>query len=286
MPRIKREQVKDFFIINLGVLLMSTGIYLFKFPNHFSTGGVSGLSVIMGGIIPNLKPGAFVFVLNMILLIIGFLFFGKGFGVKTAYASIAFSAQIWILEIVFPLSGPLTDQPLLELVYAVLLPAFGSALLFNNDASSGGTDIVAMILKKYSSLDIGKALLISDSIITVSAIFVFGVKIGLFSIAGLLSKALIVDTVIESINLNKFFTIITTKPDEICAFINRDLNRGATVQDAKGAFTHQPKKIVVAVVNRPQAVRLQRHIREVDPDAFILITNTSEIIGKGFRGVH
>jgi uncharacterized membrane-anchored protein YitT (DUF2179 family) len=240
----------------------------------------------MGGIIPNLKPGAFVFVLNMILLIIGFLFFGKGFGVKTAYASIAFSAQIWILEIVFPLSGPLTDQPLLELVYAVLLPAFGSALLFNNDASSGGTDIVAMILKKYSSLDIGKALLISDSIITVSAIFVFGVKIGLFSIAGLLSKALIVDTVIESINLNKFFTIITTKPDEICAFINRDLNRGATVQDAKGAFTHQPKKIVVAVVNRPQAVRLQRHIREVDPDAFILITNTSEIIGKGFRGVH
>lgn len=281
----KRDRIKDFLLINIGVLIMSVGIYFFKFPNNFSIGGVSGISILMGGIFPGLKPGKFVLVTNMLLLIVGFMFFGKKFGIKTTYASIAFSAEIWLLEVIFPMTAPFTNQPLLELVFAVLLPAVGSAILFNNEASSGGTDVIAMILKKYTSLDIGKALLLSDSIITVSAIFVFGVEVGLFSIAGLLAKAFLVDSVIENININKFFTIITTKPDEICEFINNDLNRGATIQDAQGAFTHLPKTVIVTVVNRPQAVRLQRHIRSVDPDAFILITNTSEIIGKGFRGV-
>ncbi len=280
-----KRTVKDYALVTFGILLVAIGVHFFKFPNNFSIGGVSGISILMGGIFPGLKPGKFVLVTNMLLLIVGFMFFGKKFGIKTTYASIAFSAEIWLLEVIFPMTAPFTNQPLLELVFAVLLPAVGSAILFNNEASSGGTDVIAMILKKYTSLDIGKALLLSDSIITVSAIFVFGVEVGLFSIAGLLAKAFLVDSVIENININKFFTIITTKPDEICEFINNDLNRGATIQDAQGAFTHLPKTVVVTVVNRPQAVRLQRHIRSVDPDAFILITNTSEIIGKGFRGV-
>lgn len=277
---------KDFLLINFGVLLLAGGIYFFKFPNHFSTGGVSGVSVILGGLFPQFKPGLLVFSINMILLAIGFMFFGKGFGVKTAYASTLFSAVIWLLEILFPMSKPFTNQPLLELIYAVMLPAIGSAILFNIDASSGGTDIIAMILRKYTSLDIGKALLLSDLIITLAAGFVFGIQIGLFSVMGLAAKALIVDNVIESINLNKFFTIITTKPDEICEYINNTLHRGATIQDAKGAFTHLSKHVIITVVHRPQAIKLQRFIKEVDPDAFILITNTSEIIGKGFRGVH
>jgi uncharacterized membrane-anchored protein YitT (DUF2179 family) len=282
---VNRERIKEFLLINLGVFLMAVGIYFFKFPNKFTTGGVSGISVLMGGLFPNIKPGKFVLIANMFLLAVGFLFFGKKFGVKTAYASIVFSAEIWLLEVLFPMDAPFTGQPVLELAFAVLLPAIGSAILFNNDASSGGTDVIAMILKKYTHLDIGKALLLSDSIITVSAVFVFGMEVGLFSIAGLLAKAFLVDSVIENININKFFTIITTKPDEICEFINKDLKRGATVHEAKGAFTHRPKMVIITVMNRPQAVSLQRFIRNVDPDAFILITNTSEIIGKGFRGV-
>jgi uncharacterized membrane-anchored protein YitT (DUF2179 family) len=282
---VNRERIKEFLLINLGVFLMAVGIYFFKFPNKFTTGGVSGISVLMGGLFPNIKPGKFVLIANMFLLAVGFLFFGKKFGVKTAYASIVFSAEIWLLEVLFPMDAPFTGQPVLELAFAVLLPAIGSAILFNNDASSGGTDVIAMILKKYTHLDIGKALLLSDSIITVSAVFVFGMEVGLFSIAGLLAKAFLVDSVIENININKFFTIITTKPDEICEFINKDLKRGATVHEAKGAFTHRPKTVIITVMNRPQAVSLQRFIRNVDPDAFILITNTSEIIGKGFRGV-
>jgi len=281
----KMINLKDFLLINFGVLLMAGGIYFFKFPNHFSTGGVSGASIVLGGIFPQFKPGILVFVINMALLAIGFMFFGKGFGLKTAYASTLFSALIWLFEILFPMEEPFTDQPLLELIYAVMLPAIGSAILFNVDSSSGGTDIIAMILRKYTNLDIGKALLLSDLIITLSAGFVFGIRIGLFSVLGLTAKALVVDNVIESINLNKFFTIITTRPDEICEFITNTLHRGATVQDARGAFTHMSKHVIITVVHRPQAIKLQRFIKEVDPDAFILITNTSEIIGKGFRGV-
>jgi uncharacterized membrane-anchored protein YitT (DUF2179 family) len=276
----------DFLLINLGVVLMASGIYFFKFPNHFSTGGVSGVSIVLGGLFPQLRPGILVFAINMLLLVLGFMFFGKSFGLRTAYASTLFSALIWLFEVIFPMDKPLTDQPLLELVYAVMLPAVGSAVLFNTDASSGGTDVIAMILRKYTSLDIGKSLLISDLLITLSAGFVFGVRVGLFSLAGLAAKALVVDNVIESINLNKYFTIITTRPDEICGFINTRLNRGATVQEAKGAFTHLSKYVIITVVNRPQAIRLKRFIREVDPDAFVFITNTSEIIGKGFRGVN
>ena len=277
--------LKEFVLINVGVLLMVCGIYFFKFPNHFSIGGVTGLSIVLTGIFPQFKPGALVFFLNMLLLVIGFLFFGKGFGLKTAYASTVFSIEIWLFEVLFPMSAPFTDQPLLELMYAVMLPAFGSALLFNNAASSGGTDVVAMILKKHTHLDIGKALLCSDLLITLSAGFVFGIKVGLFSVLGLAAKALVVDTVIENINLNKYFTIITAKPELISDYIVKTLKRGATIQDARGAFSHQPKSVIIAVVSRPQAIRLQRYIREADPEAFLMITNTSEIIGKGFRGM-
>lgn len=280
----KRIALKEFFWITISAVLIALGVYFFKFPNRFSMGGVSGLSVILVGVFPFLKAGTLVFVINMILLAIGFIVFGKSFGIKTAYASTLYSLITWLLEFFCPMSAPFTDQPLLELVYAVMLPAVGSAILFNLEASSGGTDVIAMLLKKYTNLDIGKALLCSDFVITLAASVVFGIKIGLFSVLGLVTKALVVDTVIENINTNKYFTIITTNPDEICCYINKKLNRGATVQAAQGAFTHKPKTVIVTAVGRPQAVKLREFIKEADPNAFIMITNTSEIIGKGFRG--
>lgn len=276
---------RTFALLNLGAILMAIGVYFFKFPNHFSTGGVSGLSVILGGLIPQATPGILVLIINLIMLGVGYLFFGKSFGAKTAYASILFSAATWLLERVYPMSTPFTDEPLLELIFAVMLPAVGSAILFEINASSGGTDVLAMLLRKYTSLNIGRALLLSDLLISLATFPVFGIKVGLFSVLGLSAKALLVDSVIESINLCKYFTIVTTKPDEICSFIVGTLQRGATVEDARGAFTHQPKTVVLTVVRRSQGTHLQRFVRQVDPDAFMFITNTSEIIGKGFRGV-
>jgi uncharacterized membrane-anchored protein YitT (DUF2179 family) len=279
---MKKGIVKEYAVITLSTLIISAGIYFFKFPNDFTFGGVSGLSVVLGKITP-LSPGSVNFILNILLVICGFLFLGKNFGVKTVYTSLLLSGTVWILEKLVPMPKPLTDEPMLELVFAVLLPAFGSALLFHAGASSGGTDIIAMILKKYTSVDIGKALFFSDFFITMSSFFVFSIKTALFSFLGLLAKSLIIDSVIENINLNKYFNVICSEPEPILDYIVKKLDRSATVCDAVGAYSHHHKYIIFTVMNRAQAAQLRRFIRSVEPDAFLLICNTSEIIGKGFH---
>ena len=223
--------------------------------------------------------------INLILLLVGFLFFGRGFGLMTAYCSMLYSFLTWLFEVIYPMTQPFTDQPFLELCFAMMLPAVGSAILFNCNASSGGTDIVAMILKKYTSLDIGKALLVSDALIAASACFVFGIRTGLFSLLGLVIKAFVVDSVIESINLCKYFSIVTACPDAICDYVIREMNRSSTVIDAVGAYSHEDRKVIMVACRRSEAVKLRHFIKTVDPKAFMFITNTSEIIGKGFRSV-
>lgn len=281
-----RKTVKEWLLLLLGTALTAAGVYFFKFPNNFSTGGVSGISVILGHYFPSATPGDFVMGINMALLLVGFLVFGKGFGIKTAVVSTLMSGIIWVLERVVPMDHPMTSQPLMELIFAVSLPAVGSAILFNLDASTGGTDIVAMVLRKFTSLNIGNALMISDGIITVMACVAFGMETGLFSILGLLMKSLLVDMVLENINTHKYFHIITTHPREIEEYITRTLKRGATELHGEGAYTHEGRSILLTVMNRRQGILLRRYVRSVDPHAFVLIMNTGDIIGKGFRGTN
>lgn len=287
-PKLTRENLKQFLLVNAGVLVLSLGVYFFKFPNNFTTGGVSGLAIILGRLIPTpwLSPATMMTIINIALLVVGFIFLGRGFGFWTTYSSLMFSFETWLLERLMPMEAPFTDQPLLELCFAIMLPAVGSALLFNNNASSGGTDIVAMILKKYTTLDdIGKALFVSDGLIALSSCWVFGMKTGLFSLLGLFMKAFLVDSVVESINLCKFFAIVTSKPEEICDYIIKELNRSSTVIDAMGAYSHEDRKVVLIACRRGEAVHLRQRCKKVDPQCFMFITNTSEIIGKGFRSV-
>ena len=279
------ENLKKFLLVNLGVFLLTTGVYFFKLPNNFSTGGVSGISILLGNFVP-ISTASLMAVINVALLVVGYIFIGREFGFWTTYCSLMYSLETWILEKAYPMTAPFTDQPLLELVFAMMLPGLGSALLFYCNASSGGTDIVAMILKKYTSIsDIGKALFASDSIIALAACFLFGVETGMFSILGLFLKAFVVDSVIESINLCKFFSIVTSKPTEICDFIIKDLHHSSTVVDGEGAFSHQDKKVVLTAVRRGEAIRLRQRCKQIDPHSFMFITNTSEIIGKGFTSV-
>ena len=278
--------LREYLLLTLGTLLMVVGIYFFKFPNHFSTGGVSGMSVILGHYFPSMTPGDFVMIINMLLLLVGFGVFGRSFGVKTAYASILMSVATWVLERVVPMAGPMTSQPFMELIFAVGFPAVGSAILFNLDASSGGTDIVAMVLRKYTSLDIGKALMCSDLVITLMACVAFGMETGLYSVLGLIIKSLLVDMVLENINTHKYFHIITTHPREIETFITETMHRGATELHGEGAYTHEGRTVLLTVVNRREAIMLRREVRRIDPQAFVLIMNTGEIVGKGFRGVN
>lgn len=271
----------EYGLITASIWIMVAGVYFFKFPNHFAFGGVTGFSTVVSAV-TKLSAGDFTFAANMVLLLVGFIFVGRQFGIKTVYASILMSVSLSVLEKLCPMDGPLTSEPVLELVFAIFLPAVGSAVLFNIGASSGGTDIIALILKKYTSFNIGTALLLADLFAVVASFFIFGPATGLFSSLGLMAKSLMVDGVIENINLCKCFNIVCDDPIPICDYIINRLNRSATVYEAKGAFTHHKKAVVMTTMKRGQAVQLRNYIRNVEPTAFMMVTNSSEIIGKGF----
>ncbi len=279
------KKAKTFLMMTLGCILLAMGVYFFKIPNGFATGGVTGIGTILAKIIPAITAGAWIWILNIALLILGFVFLGSKNGFKTVYCSMLYSAITYVLEIVVPVTAPLSNQPLMELIYAMLLTSIGSAMIFNANASSGGTDIVALILKKFTSLDVGKSLLVVDFIVAVSAFFVFNIQTGLFSLLGLFSKAFIVDAVIESLNTCKYFVVITEKREEVSEFIIKNLHHGATVHTAVGEYTQNEKAMIHTVCKRIEAVRLRSRIKEIDPHAFIIITTSSEIIGRGFRSV-
>lgn len=277
-------KLKNFSLLTISTLIMAVGIYFFKFTNNFTFGGITGIAVLVAKFLP-ISASDFSFVVNILLLIIGWIVLGKSFAEKTAYSTILLSVSLYLLERIYHMSHPLTNEPLLELIFAILLPALGSAILFNIGASSGGTDVIAMILKKYTSVDIGKGLMISDLIFTLAGFLVFNVKTGLYSLFGLIMRSALIDNFIESFNRSKYFHVVTSNATCICDFIQNDLQRGATIVNATGAFTGDDKYIILTVLSPSQAVKLRNFIKEHDPKAFLLVSNTSEIIGKGFHSV-
>lgn len=279
-----KSKLKNFSLLTISTLIMAVGIYFFKFANNFTFGGITGIAVLVAKFLP-ISASDFSFVVNILLLIIGWIVLGKSFAEKTAYSTILLSVSLSLLERIYPMSHPLTNEPLLELIFAILLPALGSAILFNIGASSGGTDVIAMILKKYTSVDIGKGLMISDLIFTLAGFLVFNVKTGLYSLFGLIMRSALIDNFIESFNRSKYFHVVTSNATCICDFIQNDLQRGATIVNTTGAFTGDDKYIILTVLSPSQAVKLRNFIKEQDPKAFLLVSNTSEIIGKGFHSV-
>ena len=277
-----RQLARELALMVLGTALVAAGSYFFKFPNHFSTGGVTGLAVLINAALPALPASNVAAVLNLLSLVLGFAVLGRGFGVRTIFCTVLFSAMLAGLEAVVPLSAPLTDQPLLELLFGVLLPALGSAVLFNIEASTGGTDIVAMALKKVTPMDIGMALLLSDVLIAGGTLFLYDIRTGLFSLLGLMLKSVLVDSAIESLNRRKSFMVVTRFPEELCQFITGRLHRSATYWTATGAYSGEEVTVVLTVISRGQAVVLRKYLRGLDPHAFMVVSNSSEIFGKGF----
>lgn len=276
--------LERYLLMTAGILVTAVGVYFFKFPNNFSIGGVSGLSLILGRVFPSpvLSPSVFMLIINAALIVLGYAVLGRTFAFSTVYCSLLLSLSTYAMERVWPLASPMTDQPFLELCFAVLLPAAGSAVLFHLDASSGGTDIIALILKKYTSMNIGSALMVADAFITLAALVCFGVKAGLYSILGLLMKGVVVDFVIDIFQTRKCFQIITSNPQPIVNFIMQTLHRGATIEDVHGAYSHDQKTMIITVLGRTQALALRRFIHANDPHAFMIITRSTEIVGKGF----
>ena len=277
-----KAKAREVLLLILGTALVALGVYFFKFPNNYSTGGVTGIAVILSSLFPTVSSSTFTSVINIASLVLGFVFLNRGFGIRTIFCTLLFSAMLAGLEWLYPMTHPLTDQKMLELFFAVILPSLGAAILFNLDSSTGGTDILAMILKKYTSMDIGKALLYVDVLITAATLIVINIETGLYSLLGLVLKSVMVDMVIESFNRRKSFMLVTSCPDTVCTYITHQLHRSATYWKGEGAYSHQDKWVVLTALSRAQAVALRRYLKGIDPHAFMLITNSSEIFGKGF----
>jgi len=288
------RQVRYWAVLNLGTVLTALGVVLFKAPNNFATGGVSGLSIVLSKFITPingftekfLTQTVIMWIINVILLIFGFIFLGKGCSFKTAYCTLAYTLESIALEAVLKAVNvklPMTQHVFLEFVFAMLLTGAGSAILFNCKASSGGTDIIALILKKYTKMNTGVALLIIDLIVVCVSIFTFqSVEIALFSFMGLFAKSFLLDSVIESIGKTKYITIITTKPDEIAHYILDVIQHGYTIYDAEGGYTHEKKKVLITICKRGEALKLKAKVKELDKQAFVILTDANEILGKGF----
>lgn len=275
------SEKKKFLLMSFAAILMANGTHFFKYPNHFVIGGVEGASILLSNSIP-LSPAFITLILNVTLLVLAYFILGKNFVLKTGYVSILNSLTALALSKVLPHTTPFTDNKLLELFCAVLIPALGSSILFNLSASSGGTDIIAMIINKYTNLNIGKSLLMGDSILTILSIKIFGIEIGLLSCLGLLMKGVVVNQFISSFNTAKLFLIITSKQEEISVFIRDKLNRSATVLDGTGLYYKKDQSVFLCVTNDYEAVLFRKYIKEIDPRCFITVLDTSSIIGKGF----
>ena len=281
--REQPSRVKFFLLLNLGLILTALGIVVFKAPNHFALGGTSGISIIISTLNPGLPVGAIMWIVNAVLVVLGFIFLDRDSMGWTIFSSFALSAYVSLFEQLIPLTAPLTDDTLLELIFAVMLPGIGSAFVFNIGASTGGTDILAMILKKHTSLQIGTALLVADMGIVAWAAILYGPRTGLYCVLGLVAKALVVDQFIESVNTSKVISIIANDPQPIMDYIVRDLHRTATLRYERGGFSGRSFETIVTVLNRHEAAQLRNYVRSLEPNAFMTIVSSSEIIGHGFR---
>ncbi len=278
-----KQKIKEYCLLALGSALFAIGVHFFIFPNHFTMGGAAGISLILNTIFSSISVSVYNNILNTAFLLLGFIALNKNFGIKTIYCSILYiifyQGLVWFV----PMQEPLTDNKLLELIFSIFISAFAGAITFNHNASSGGTDVVAMIIKDRHGVDVGTGQFISNVVIVIFSFFIFDVETALLSLLGLLLKAVLVDSVIHSINRRKMLNIITSTPNVACDFIINKLQRSATVWQGMGAYTHEDKWIVLSVLTPHQAVLLRRHLRKSDPEAFFLASNSSEIFGKGFH---
>ena len=275
------KKIREYALTTLGIVLTAIGLEYFLFPNDIAAGGVSGIALVINGI-TGWNISIMVFILNIILFIVAFVVLGKGFGGKSLYATVILSVVMEIIEKVFnPVM--LTENMFLASFFGSALLAMGSAIVFHQGASTGGTSILAAIISKFTPLGVGTALLLNDSIICLLAINVFGIDKGLFGFFSLILIGLLIDKFIDGFNTCKQVFIITSKADMVVNFINKDINRGCTVLNGKGGYTYSEVNIVYTVLSNNQFITLKNFIKENNPEAFITVNDSKEVLGLVFN---
>ena len=268
--------IKEFAIITFGAILAATAIYFFMLPLNIAIGSGSAIAMMLSTFIP-LPISMLSLGLNVILLIVGFILIGREFGIKTVYAAILVPLMIGLYEILFPNFKSLTNDPLIDVICYTIIVGMGMALLFSCNASSGGLDIVAKILNKYTHMDIGTAVSVSGVVVAASSFFFYDTKIAVVSILGTYFGGMVVDKFIFGLNIKRRVCVISEKLDDIVQFVLHELHSGATINEIIGAYDMTRRREVIVIVNKQEYKRLMDYVKKLDPKAFVTVYAVNEI---------
>lgn len=271
-----KQSVKEFLTITIGTGITAAAVYFFMLPSHVTVGSASALALVISNFVP-LPVSAVTLILNLVLLLIGFLLIGPEFGGKTVYASVLMPAFMRVYEVVFPDFQSITQDPLLDVIGYILVVAVGLSMLFSSNASSGGLDIVAKLMNKYLRIDLGQAMSMSGMLVALSSALCYDKKTVVLSVMGTYFGGLILDHMIFGMNLKRKVCIISEKTDEIVSFILHDLHSGASLYDATGAYGKTVRKEINAIVDNQEYKKLMDYMKKVDPKAFITVYSVNEI---------
>lgn len=274
--------VKEFIMITVATIIVAAAVFFFLVPSHVSVGSISGLAIVLGNFVP-LNISAITFVLNMVLLVVGFLFIGREFGGKTIYTSLLLPVTLAILELVFPNNQSITNDAFLDMICYIFLVSIGLAMLFNRNASSGGLDIVAKFLNKYLHMELGQAMSLAGMCVALSSALVYDKKIVVLSVLGTYLNGIVLDHFIFGFNIKKRVCIISKRDEEIRDFILHHLHSGATIYEAIGAYDGQTKREIITIVDRHEYALLMNYILKTDNNAFVTVYTVNEIIYRPKR---
>ena len=273
---INKRNIKEFFIITIGTLIVSTAVFFFMLPSHVSVGSGTALAMVISNFIP-LPVSVITLILNIALLILGFLLIGPEFGAKTVYCAILMPVFLGVYEQIFPNQQSITEDPFLDVLCYIFVVGIGLAILFRRNASSGGLDIVAKLMNKFLRMELGKAMSLSGMLVALSSALVYDKKTVVISVLGTYLGGLVVDHFIFGMDLKRRVCIISPKLDEIVNFILYDLHSGATLNNIIGAYDRSPKQEVITIVDKQEYKALMDYVKKVDPKAFITVYSVSEI---------
>lgn len=268
--------VRELAILTGAVAIIAAAVYFFLVPSHASVSSISGLGIVLANFVP-LPLSAITMILNVVLLVIGFLTCGREFGAKTVYTSILLPAFIGLFERLFPNLGSLTDSQELDVLCYILVVSVGLSILFNRNASSGGLDIIAKIMNKYLHMDLGKAMSLSGMCVALSAALVYDKKTVVLSVLGTYFNGLVLDHFIFDNNIKRRVCIITKKEEELRRFIIEDLHSGATVYESYGAYNMQKRREIITIVDKAEYQKLMSYMNREDPQAFITVYTVSDM---------
>ena len=270
------EIMKETGILTVAVAIIAAAVYFFLVPSHASVSSISGLGIVLSNFVP-LPLSAITMILNVVLLLIGFVTCGKEFGIKTVYTSIMLPLFLGLFEVVFPKAGSMTDSQELDVLCYILVVSVGLSILFNRNASSGGLDIVAKIMNKYLHIELGRAMSLSGMCVALSAALVYDKKTVVLSVLGTYFNGIILDHFIFDQNRKRRVCIITGREEELRQFIIQDLHSGATVYEAIGAYNLEKHNEIITIVDKSEYQKLMKFINEIDPKAFITVYNVSSM---------